>query len=134
MKRAAIAAAMMVLSVAGAAAQEADVAAGEDVFRKCQACHAVGEGAANRGGPALNGIMGKPAGTVPDFRYSPAMVTAGEGGLIWTHETLSEFLVAPRTYVKGTKMAFAGVKDDTERANLIAYLATFSPEYEEPAE
>jgi cytochrome c2 len=106
-----------------------DAAAGEQVFNMCRACHAVGEGAKNRVGPVLNEVFGRVAGTAEDFNYSDAMVEAGAGGLTWTHETLDEFLADPRGYMPGTRMSFAGVKDETDRANLIAYLATFSPDY-----
>jgi cytochrome c len=111
--------------VASSAAQAADVAAGEKVFGKCRACHAVGEGAANKVGPHLNGLLGRVAGTVDGFGYSPAMVEAGAEGLVWHEEALTAYLVAPRNYVEGTKMAFAGLKSDDELANVIAYLATF---------
>jgi cytochrome c len=121
---------------AGAAvtmAQEApsgDATAGEDVFKMCMGCHAVGEGATNRVGPVLNDVFGRVAGTLEGYRYSDAMVEAGANGLTWTHETLDEFLADPRAVVPGTRMSFGGVKDEADRANLIAYLATFSPDYE----
>lgn len=111
------------------AAPAGDAAAGEQVFNTCRACHAVGEGASNRVGPLLNDVFGRVAGTVEGFNYSDAMVEAGANGLTWTHETLDEFLADPRGNVPGTRMSFAGVKDETDRANLIAYLATFSPDY-----
>jgi cytochrome c2 len=113
-------------------AQEAptgDAAAGEEVYNMCRGCHAVGEGATNRAGPVLNDVFGRVAGALEGFRYSNAMVEAGADGLTWTHETLDEFLADPRGYVPGTRMSFGGVKDDTDRADLIAYLATFSPDY-----
>jgi cytochrome c len=80
-------------------------------------------------GPHLNDVVGRQAGTGEGFNYSRAMVEAGENGLIWTPETLSPFLESPREHVPGTKMAFGGVKDEAERANIIAYLLTFSPDY-----
>ena len=117
-------AAVMAMS-ANAYAQEGDAAAGEKVFRKCQACHQVGEGAKNRTGPVLNGVMGRAAGSVEDFRYSKALEEAAEGGLVWTEETLGEFLANPRKYLKGTKMAFAGLRKDEDQAAIAAYLSTF---------
>ena len=112
-------------------AQDAD--AGEKVFRKCAACHAVGEGAKNKVGPELNEIFGRVAGSLEDFKYSKAMTKAGEEGLVWVHDSLTEYLAKPRDYVKGTKMAFAGLKKDDEIANVIAYLATFSESAEQAA-
>jgi len=99
-----------------------DVEAGEKVFRKCKACHQVGEGAKNRVGPILTGIVGKVAGQNADFKYSDAMAAKGEEGMEWTVENLSAFLEKPRDFVKGTKMSFPGLKKEDERANVITYL------------
>lgn len=98
------------------------VAAGEKVFRKCKACHQVGEGAKNRSGPQLNGIVGRPFGAVEGFRYSDAMKAAAEGGAVWTEETLAAFLENPKKYLKGTKMSFAGLKSAEDIAAVTAYL------------
>ncbi|MEO1138392.1 MAG: cytochrome c family protein [Pseudomonadota bacterium] len=106
-----------------------DAEKGEKVFRKCKACHEVGDGAASKAGPALNGVLGRTAGSVEDFKYSNALTekaTADE--LVWTPETLAEFLTKPKDYIKGTKMAFAGLRKEDDRANVIAYLAQFSGE------
>ena len=108
------------------AAQAQDAAAGEKVFRKCKACHAVGEGAGNKVGPHLNDLIGRTAGTIDGFKYSKAMQEAGEGGLVWNDESIDTYLVNPKDMVKGTKMAFAGLKKDEDRANVVAYLKTFS--------
>jgi cytochrome c2 len=117
----------------GALAQDAaaagDAAAGEQVFRRCASCHAVGEGAANKVGPHLNNVVGRTAGTLEGYSYSQAMKDAGAGGMVWTPETLDPFIENPRGHVPGTKMSFPGLKDATERANVIAYLGTFSPDY-----
>ncbi len=113
---------------ASTAALAGDPAAGEKVFKKCQACHAIGDGAKNRVGPELNELMGRVAGSVPDYKYSKAMAQAGEDGLVWHEDVLSEFLKKPRDFVKGTKMTFAGLKKQEEIDNVIAYLATFSSE------
>jgi cytochrome c len=83
----------------------------------------LGEGAKNKIGPQLNGIVGRPAGTVEGYRYSAAMRQAGDDGLVWSAESLDEFLSKPRAFLKGTKMAFAGLKDAGQRADLIAYLS-----------
>ncbi|MFA3916371.1 c-type cytochrome [Ruegeria hyattellae] len=105
-----------------------DTAKGEKVFRKCKACHAVGEGAENKVGPVLNGIVGRQVGTVDGFSYSDTLVALSDGGLVWTPEELAAFLTKPRDYAKGTKMSFAGLRKEDERVNVIAYLATFENE------
>jgi cytochrome c len=109
-----------------AAADPALIAAGEAAFRQCQTCHEVGDGAKNKTGPHLNGVFGRTAGTVGGFRYSKPFVTAGEEGLVWTPETLHDFLMKPRDYIKGTRMSFAGFRDDSDIAAVTAYLQTFS--------
>lgn len=119
-------AALMVLTAGVASAQEGDAEAGEKVFRKCMACHAVGEGAENKVGPQLNNLIGRTAGSLEDFNYSDAMVAKGEEGLVWDAETIAAFMEKPRDYVEGTKMSFAGLRKEEERTNVVAYLATFS--------
>ncbi|MDN5786769.1 c-type cytochrome [Pseudorhodobacter sp.] len=109
-----------------AAADPELVAAGEKVFKKCAACHKVGEGAQNSIGPALNGIIDHPAGALEGFNYSTAMTAAGAGGLVWDAASLDQYLIKPRDLVKGTKMTFAGLKDEGDRAAVIAYLSTFA--------
>ncbi len=111
------------ISTSGASAQDAD--AGEKVFKKCAACHAVGPDAKKKTGPALNGIMGAPAGQVEGFKYSTAML---ESGLTWDEETLGNYLRDPKSVVPGTRMTFAGLKKGEDVANVIAYLAGFSPD------
>ncbi|MEC5289201.1 MULTISPECIES: c-type cytochrome [unclassified Aurantimonas] len=105
-----------------------DADAGKKVFNKCRACHAVGEGAANKIGPQLNELFGRAAGGLADYKYSPALTTAGEGGVVWGEATLSEFLADPKGFASGTKMGFAGLKKEDDRDDVIAYLATFSSE------
>jgi cytochrome c len=112
--------------VAAAAADPALIAAGEAAFRACQTCHEVGEGAKNKTGPHLNGVFGRTAGTVEGFRYSKQFVAAGEEGLVWTPETLHDFLMKPRDYIKGTRMSFAGYRDEADIAAVTAYLQTYS--------
>lgn len=127
MKNMIVAAVLGVMSATTVQAEEmpeGDVAAGEKVFRKCAACHAADE-AKNKVGPHLMNLLGRTAGSIEDYRYSKAMTTAGEEGLVWTVESLTEYLGAPRKYVKGTKMAFAGLRKEDELADVIAYLAQF---------
>jgi cytochrome c len=114
-----------ILSVAGARAQEAgDAKAGEIVFKKCSVCH-VADTDKNKVGPSLFKVMGRTAGTHPGFSYSPAMKAAGAAGLVWDTASLRDYLHDPKAKVKGTKMAFAGLKDDTDITNLEAYLNQF---------
>ena len=128
MIRTTIAVAALVVSVSGALAA-GDPAAGEIVFKKCAACHAVGEGAKNKVGPELNAVLGRTAGTLEGYSYSQAMKDAGAGGVVWTPETLAEYLPKPRDFVKGTKMSFPGLPNPDDLTNVIAYLATFSPDF-----
>lgn len=102
-----------------------DAEAGATTFKKCIACHAVGENARAKIGPPLNGVVGHPAGSIEGFKYSGALLDAG---ITWDEESLSAFLKAPKTFVPGTKMSFAGLKTDEEIANVIAYLKTFDSE------
>ena len=128
MLRATAVLAVLMLS-AGSASAQGDVTAGEAVFKKCGSCHAVGEDAKTKVGPVLNDVFGRTAGTLEGFKFSPAMVEAGEEGLVWTPETMAEFLAKPRDYVEGTRMAYPGLPDPEDITNVIAYLETFSPDY-----
>ncbi len=101
------------------------IAAGEKVFKKCAACHKVGEGAKNSTGPILNGVVGNALGAVEGYKYSPSLVEAAEGGLIWDDQTLHDFLEKPRAVIAKTKMSFAGLKKAEDRDAVIAYLSTF---------
>ena len=113
---------------AGAAAAQDDlVANGEKVFRKCQACHAAGEGAKNKVGPVLNDLFGRKPGSLPDYKYSEAMIAFGQDH-VWDEATLTTYLHDPRGVVKGTKMVFPGLKKDEDIQAVLAYLATFDPE------
>jgi S-disulfanyl-L-cysteine oxidoreductase SoxD len=117
------AAALLMVVPVGA---KADPAAGQQAFRQCQACHMVGDDAASRVGPHLNDLFGRVAGTLEGFRFSPALVTAGEEGLIWDDETIDAFLADPRGFLPGNRMAYPGMRDADQRTSLIAYLATYS--------
>jgi len=100
-----------------------DVAAGEKVFKKCAACH-VADTDKHKTGPHLQGIFGRTAGTAQGYKkYSKAIQ---ESGIIWDEASLDAFLAAPKKYMKGTRMAFAGLKKEDDRANVIAYLRQYS--------
>jgi cytochrome c2 len=115
--------AMAGLAAAPALAQDPDqVAAGEKVFKRCAACHQVGPDAKNRVGPDLNGLIGRTAGTEEGFKYSKAMTEAGENGLVWDEDALFSYLADPKAMVKGTKMAFVGLKSEDDRHAVIAYI------------
>lgn len=102
------------------------VAEGERVFKKCAACHQVGEGAKDRVGPVLNGVIGAPFGHVDGFRYSKGLLEMADEGMVWTEDNMAEFLREPRDYIKRTKMSFAGLRKDGEIAAVIEYLKSFS--------
>ena len=104
-----------------------DAAAGERVFRRCQACHEVGEAAEHKVGPILNGVVGRPAAALDDYEYSEAMVEAGAAGLVWTVADLQAYLEKPREVVPGTKMNFAGLRSEEQRNDVIAYLHGVAP-------
>lgn len=111
-----------------AAAADAElIAAGEKVFKKCMACHKVGEGAKNSTGPVLNGIVGRAAGTVEGFKYSKPLMDMAAAGLIWDEASIQAFIENPKGFMKGTKMTFAGLKKPEDRAALVAYLASLAP-------
>ena len=116
-----LAAAALVGSMGAASAQ--DAAAGEKVFLKCKACHQIGEGAKNAVGPVLNGVVGRKAGTAPDYSYSDANKNSG---FIWDEATLTEYLKNPRAKVPGTKMIFPGLTKDQDISDVIAYLKQFA--------
>jgi cytochrome c len=118
-----IAAVAFAVSAGPAAAQ--DAAAGEKVFAKCKICHQIGENAKNLVGPALNGVVGRPAGTYPGYNYSDANKNSG---LTWDEATLKIYLKNPREKVPGTKMVFPGLSSDEDIANVIAYLEQFGPD------
>ena len=92
---------------------------GAKVFKKCAACHSIAEDGGNKIGPALWGVLGRPAGSIPDYKYSKAMATHGKS---WSFEEMNGFLIKPKDWIKGTKMSFAGLKNAKERAAVILYM------------
>ena len=105
---------------------EALAAQGEKVFKKCKSCHQVGDGAKNRIGPALNGMMGAAVGQVSKFKYSKTFKKLAEGGVVWTEDNMDAFLKKPRQWAKGTRMSFAGLKKEADRKAVIEYLKKYS--------
>lgn len=103
-------------------AQAQDVAAGENSFKKCLPCHSVGDGAKNKVGPVLNGIDGRKSGTVEGFSYSDANKNSG---ITWNEAVFLEYIKDPRAKIPGTKMVFAGIKNEQEAKDLWAYLKQF---------
>lgn len=107
---------LVALGATSPAAAAPDAAHGEEVYTRCLACHAL---AYDRVGPRHCGLLGRRAGSVPGFDYSPAMKTSG---IVWDDKSLDRFLAAPMEAVPGTRMTYDGVKDPKDRADLIAYL------------
>ena len=110
------------LGAPAAAAAAGDPAAGEAAFKACRICHQIGENARNFVGPELNGVVGRKAGTVPGYNYSDANK---HSDIVWDLATLAKYLRKPRAVVPGTKMAFPGFDNDSDIANVIAYLKQF---------
>jgi cytochrome c len=102
----------------GSASAAGDAAKGEKVFAKCKACHTT-EAGKNRVGPSLAGLFGRTAGTVDGYKYSDSMKGSG---IVWSDETVSQYLEAPKTFIPGNKMAFPGLKKPEDRDDVIAYL------------
>ena len=96
-----------------------DIATGEKVFKKCAACHSIVKGGKNNIGPALYNVVGRDVGAVSDYKYSKALAAYGKA---WTFEELNGYLVKPAKWIKGTKMAFAGLRKEKDRASVILYL------------
>lgn len=120
MNRTALVALFLVAGLGQASAQ--DAAAGEKVFAVCKACHQVGDSAKNVVGPVLNGLIGRKAGSVEGYNYTDANK---KSGITWDEATFAEYIKDPKAKIPGTKMAFAGIKDEQKIKDLIAYLHTF---------
>ena len=96
-----------------------DIASGEKIFKKCAACHSIDKGGVNKIGPALYNVVGRAVGGVADYKYSKTLTSYGKE---WTFEELNGFLKKPASYLKGTKMAYAGLRKEKDRASIIKYL------------
>ena len=113
----------------GALAQ--DAAAGKASFNKCLACHAIGEGAKNKVGPELNGLDGRKSGTAPDYNYSEANKNSG---ITWNKEQFLQYIKDPKAKIPGTKMAFAGIKNEKEANDVWAYISSFDKDGKQKAQ
>jgi cytochrome c len=121
MTKALVIAATALIAAAGSASAQ-DTAAGEQSFRKCLPCHSVGPDAKNKVGPVLNGLNGRKSGTIEGYNYTDANKNSG---IVWSEATFKEYITDPRAKIPGTKMVFAGIKNDKEKGDLWAYLAQF---------
>ena len=119
--KAPVLASLVLISTIGMANAQ-DLAAGEQSFRKCSPCHSVGEDARNKVGPVLNGLEGRKSGTIEGYNYTDANKNSG---ITWGEAVFKEYITNPRTKIPGTKMVFAGINNENERANLWAYLKQF---------
>lgn len=116
----ALAAVLAMAVVASPVFAEGDAAKGEKVFKKCKACHTVKQGGKHRVGPNLHGVIGRKAGTTEGFKkFSKGLKSAG---FTWDEKTLDEYLTSPKKMIKGSRMAFPGLKKAKDRADVIAYL------------
>jgi len=123
MKRLMLSALVVVASSAATSAALAqDVAAGKTSFNKCMACHAIGAGARNKVGPELNGLDGRKSGTAPDYSYSDANKNSG---ITWNEAQFKDYIKDPKAKIPGTKMAFAGIKNEKEINDLWAFIAHY---------
>jgi cytochrome c len=123
MKKSILSALVIVTSLAAISSASAqDAAAGKSSFNKCLACHAIGEGAKNKVGPELNGIDGRKSGTAPDYSYSDANKNSG---ITWNEAQFKEYIKDPKAKIPGTKMAFAGIKNEKEINDLWAFISQY---------
>tara|TARA_B100000941_G_scaffold189112_1_gene136227 strand:- start:406 stop:948 length:543 start_codon:yes stop_codon:yes gene_type:complete len=100
-----------------------DLAHGEKVFKKCSACHSIKSGGGNKIGPALYNVVGRKVGVLDDYKYSKALAKYEKN---WSFEELNGFLLKPKDWIKGTKMAYAGLRKEKDRASVILYLNKYS--------
>jgi cytochrome c len=114
-----IAAALGINFASAGAAGAADVEAGKVVFNRCKVCHKLEAGGSGALGPSLHGVFGRKAGSAEGYNYSEAMKSSG---IVWDDETLAKYVGDPKTFIPGNKMAFPGIRNEAELANLLAYL------------
>jgi cytochrome c len=122
MKKLTLSALVIIASSAAVPALAQDAAAGKTSFNKCLACHAIGPDAKNKVGPELNGLNGRKSGTAPDFNYTDANKNSG---ITWNEAEFKDYIKDPKAKIPGTKMAFAGIKNEKEASDLWAYLAQY---------
>jgi cytochrome c len=123
MRKLTLSALAVIASMAAASSALAqDAAAGKTVFNKCVACHAIGEGAQNKVGPQLNGLDGRKSGTAPDYSYSEANKNSG---ITWNEAQFKEYIKEPKAKIPGTKMSFAGIKNEKDVNDLWAFIAQY---------
>ena len=120
--------ALLLAAATGSVYADPDVAKGETVFKKCMACHAIGPDAKVKVGPPLNGIVGAKWAHFEGYAYSQDIKDGAAAGKVWDDATLNDYIENPKHLVPKGKMAFAGVKSESERADLIAFLAQFKPD------
>jgi cytochrome c len=120
MKKMTLSALIVIATSTAALAQ--DTAAGKTSFNKCAACHAIGDGAKNKVGPELNGLKGRKSGTAEGYSYSEANKNSG---ITWDEATFKDYIKDPKARIPGTKMVFAGIKNEQEASDLWAYLAQY---------
>ena len=113
------------IAAIAATASAADVENGKSIWNKCRACHQIGENAKNMVGPTLNGLFGRKAGSIEGFNYSEANKTSG---ITWDEATFREYIKNPKAKIPNTKMVFAGISDEADVDDLVAYLQQFGPD------
>lgn len=123
MKRVSIA--IVALAALAGTAVAGDITAGETSFKKCRACHSIGETAKNSVGPILNGLKGRKSGSVAGYNYSDANKNSG---IVWDEGTFKEYIKDPKAKIPGTKMLFAGIKNEKEAEDLWSLLEQFGPD------
>jgi cytochrome c len=121
--------AMLAAAIGVGPAVAQDIAAGEKSWNKCRACHQVGETAKNTAGPHLNGLFGRAAGSVEGYNYSAANKNSG---ITWDEAVFAEYIANPKAKIPGTKMAFAGIKNEAEIKNLTAFLKQYDKDGKKP--